>query len=263
MTNIKKQLEKIKKEKRIGLMSHLVIGYPSLRKTVSLAKIMEMAGADLLELQIPFSDPVADGPTIMKACDYSLKRGTQVEDCFAVTKILIKKIKIPLLLMSYYNTLFVYGTERFIKKTKKIGISGLIVPDLPPEEEKEEKFINYCHKYGIHHIRILSPSSTDKRIKKNVKIASGFVYLVSRFGITGVRKTLDPKVRDYIGRIKKHTKLPLAVGFGLSCKEHLKALKGYAEIAVVGSAIIEIIENVELKEAPRSLEKFIKRLREN
>ena len=261
MTKIENQLEKIKREKRIGLMTHIVIGYPSLDVTIPMVKTMEKAGADFIELQIPFSDPIADGPTIMKACDDSLKSGTNVTDCFSVMETLAKKVSIPLLFMGYYNTLFSYGVEKFIKKAKKAGCSGLIIPDIPPEEEKTEKFIDYCSKYDIHHIRVVSPASTEERIKKNAKIANGFVYCISRFGTTGSQSTLDPRLQSYLRRAKKHIKLPLAVGFGISKRKHIKALKGYAEIAVVGSAIINLIEKCSQKDYLQRVSKFISKLK--
>ena len=153
MNLIDKQLEKIKKEKRLGLMTHVVIGYPSLETTESLVKTMEEAGVDFIELQIPFSDPLADGPTIMRACEKALENGIKVKDSFEVAKELSSGIKIPLLFMAYFNTVFRYGVEKFCKDAKNVGISGLIVPDLPIEEEKCEHFMKYCKKYDLNHIQ--------------------------------------------------------------------------------------------------------------
>lgn len=261
MTKIEKQLEKIKRGKKIGLMTHVVIGCPSLQETILLVKMMEKAGVDLVELQIPFSDPLADGQTIMEACDASLQDGTKVNDCFEVMKTLTKEVQIPLLFMAYYNTLFSYGARRFIRKAKKVGCAGLIVPDLPPEEEKEEQFIHYCHQYDLHHIRVLSPASTDERIKKNAKIASGFIYLVSRFGTTGAKNQLEPRLKKYIKKIKRYTDLPLAIGFGLSKKRHLEALQGVTEIAVVGSALLNIInKHRHQKSYLQKIQKFLEGL---
>ncbi len=261
MTKITQKLNQLKQAKKIGLMTHVVIGYPSLKATVSLVKTMEKAGVDFIELQIPFSDPLADGPTIMKASDQSLKSGTTVSHCFKIMKKLSKETKIPLLFMAYYNTLFSYGVEKFIRRAKKVGCSGFIIPDIPLDEEKEEKFIYYCNKYGIHHIRVLSPTSTETRIKKNAKIANGFIYCVSRIGTTGAQSNLNPRLQVYLKKVRKYIKVPLAVGFGISQKRHLKALQGSAEIAVIGSAIINLINKNLDKNYLQSISKFIKNLR--
>ena len=180
MNKIDKQIKKVKKEKRLGLMTHVVVGYPSLEKTINLVKAMEKAGVDFVELQIPFSDPLADGLTIMKACEQSLLNGTKVKDAFNIAQKLSKEVSIPLLFMAYYNTVFKYGTEKFCKDAKIAGASGLIVPDMPIEEEQCEHFIKYCGKYGLRHIRVVSPASTNKRLMKNAKVANGFVYFTAR-----------------------------------------------------------------------------------
>src|SRR5689334_23892085 len=151
---IDSKLEQIRKESRIGLMTHVVVGYPSLEMTQKMVLAMEKAGADLVELQIPFSDPLADGPTIMRACEKALANGTKVRDAFDLAAKLSRQVKIPLLFMAYYNTVFKYGTKRFCEDAKKAGISGLIVPDIPLEEESEEYFIKYCQAAGLKNIRV-------------------------------------------------------------------------------------------------------------
>ena len=243
MNLIDKQVEKIKKEKRMGLMTHVVVGYPSIDATEKLVKLMEKSGVDFIELQIPFSDPLADGPTIMKASEKALENGTKVKDAFDLARKLSKHIKIPLLFMAYFNTLFKYGVEKFCKDAKECGVAGLIVPDMPLEEESEEHFIKYANKYGLYHIRVISPASTDERLKKNSKVASGFVYATARQGITGARNSLDPNLISFLKRVRENFKVPVAVGFGISKKEHIDALKGYADIAILGSILIDVINN--------------------
>lgn len=250
MNKIEEKLEQIKSEQRIGLMTHVVVGYPSLIETIKLVKLMEKSGVDFVELQIPFSDPVADGPTIMKACEASLKNGTKVRDAFDIAKKLSKEVKIPLLFMAYYNTVFQYGTQKFCKDAKKAGISGLIVPDMPLEEESEEHFMKYCEQVGLNHIRVISPASTDDRLQKNSKVANGFVYFTARQGITGAKNTLDPKLISHLKKVRKVFKVPIAVGFGISRKEHIQAIAPYADIAIVGSAIIDIINKAPIKFIP-------------
>ncbi|MBI4129890.1 tryptophan synthase subunit alpha, partial [Candidatus Roizmanbacteria bacterium] len=228
-------------KKKIQLMTHSVIGYPSLDETVHFARIMEQAGADYLELQIPFSDPLADGPTIMKACDYALKSGTTVVKSLETIRTITAQVSIPVYVMCYYNTAYTYGTEKFAKKIKNIGGSGLIIPDIPPDEEYNERYSEFCNQYDVENIRVLSPSSTIDRIKKNISVASGFIYYVARHGTTGANQTLDMTSIKKIRTIRKYTNLPIAVGFGISKKVHMKTLQDYADIAVVGSAIIDVI----------------------
>lgn len=257
MDKLKQKLREIKQNKRLGFMTHVVVGYPSLDKTVELVRLMAEEGVDIVELQIPFSDPLADGPTIMKACEASLRNGTKVSDAFDIVAKLSKEVKIPLLFMAYYNTVFRYGVEKFCRDAKKAGISGLIIPDVPLEEEKEEHFIAYCKKYDLANIRVVSPASTPLRLKRNAEVGTGFVYATARQGITGARKSLNLEIKNYLTRVKKHFDIPVAVGFGISKKEHLKVLAGYADIAIVGSAIIDVLNNGGVEEVRR----FIRRLK--
>lgn len=260
MNLIDQQIRKIKQEKRLGLMTHVVVGYPSLSKTESIIKTMTKAGVDFIELQIPFSDPLADGPTIMRACEQSLTNGTKVKDAFILAHRLSRQIKIPLLFMSYYNIVFKYGTKDFCKDAKSAGISGLIVPDVSLEEESQEHFIKYCKKSGLKNIRIVSPVSTIERLKKNSKAASGFLYCAARQGITGAKKDLDPNIAAFLKKARNYFNIPLAVGFGISKKEHLKKLSSYADIAVIGSAIIDVINKSNKNNVENNIKNFLARI---
>ncbi len=246
--------------KRIQLMTHVVVGYPTLKDTVAVCETMARSGVDMIELQIPFSDPLADGPTIMRACEQSLARGTKVKDAFTVMKILSSRVRIPLLFMAYYNTVFRYGTARFCRDAKAAGAMGLIVPDMALEEEGEEHFIASCRARGLHNIQVISPASTTERLKKNAAVESGFVYATARQGITGVRGQLDNGIRSYLTLVKKYFSVPVAVGFGISKKEHIQALAGHADIAVVGSAMIDIIAKSKSTEYQKNIEKFLKQI---
>lgn len=241
MNKIDQQFNKIRSENRIGLMTHVVVGYPSVEETEDLVKTMAKSGVDFVELQIPFSDPLADGPTIMKASEYALQKGVKVKNSFDLAKKLTKEVEIPILFMAYYNTVFKYGTEKFCIDAKKAGISGLIIPDMPIEEESEEHFNKYCLENNLYNIRVLSPASTKDRIKKNAKMAKGFVYCTARQGTTGVKQGLDPKVIQYLKNVKKEFKVPIAVGFGISKPEHIEMIKKYADVAVVGSKVIDLV----------------------
>ncbi len=261
MQKLKEKLKQIKSEKRLGLMTHVVVGYPSLEKTVSLVKLMEKAGVDIVELQIPFSDPLADGPTIMKACEQALTNGVKVKDAFDMMRQLSKAVSIPLLFMAYYNTVFKYGTEKFCQDSQKAGAQGLIVPDVPIEEEHAEHFILLCQKYSLANIRVVSPASTDERLRKNAEVGSGFVYATARQGITGAKDRLEPSLADFLKNVRKHFTIPVAVGFGISKREHLEALKPHADIAIIGSALIDVINKSESKDREKNVLDFLKSLK--
>lgn len=254
---IDEKLTELKQKSRIGLMTHVVIGYPSLDATVQIVKAMAQNGADFIELQIPFSDPLADGVTIMRACEKSLENGTKVKDAFIVAKKLSSEVSLPLLFMAYFNTVFKYGIERFIMDSKQAGISGLIVPDMPIDEEANEHFFSACKKFNLYNIQVISPASTDKRLKKNAKIASGFVYCTARQGITGVKDELSPDLTSYLKKVRSFFSIPIAVGFGISKKEHVQSLSKHADIAVVGSAIIDIINTSKPFEIEQNVAKFL------
>lgn len=226
------------------LMTHVVVGYPSLEKTKSLVTLMAKY-ADVIELQIPFSDPLADGPTIMRACEESLKTGTTVKEAFSLMGELSKKVSVPLLFMCYYNTVFQYGVEKFIADAKEVGCSGLIVPDMPLEEESTEHFYRLCKKYNMQVIFVVSPVTPDSRLEKISRVARGFVYATARQGITGSRKELDIQTVQFLKRVKEFFTIPVAVGFGISTAEQVQILQKYADIAVLGSAILERVQREE------------------
>lgn len=257
MNLIDRQLEKIKKENRIGLMTHVVIGYPSIEATLEMVRVMAKRGADFVELQIPFSDPLADGPTIMKASEESLNNGTKVRDAFTLMRKLSSEVVIPLLFMGYYNTVFKYGVEKFCRDAKLAGASGLIVPDIPLEEEKEEHFLKYSKKHNLYAIRVISPASTKERLERNAEVAEGFVYCMARQGITGAKKDLDRDLVTYLKKAGEAFDVPLAVGFGISKKEHIRALKGHADVAIVGSAIIDAIGSSKKSEMVKRVGDFV------
>lgn len=260
MNAIDAQLEKIKQNKKIGLMTHVVVGYPSLEETVSIVKTMDENNVDFVELQIPFSDPLADGPTIMKACEESLRNGTKVADAFSVMKKLAGEVSIPLLFMEYYNTVYRYGVEKFCRDAKEAGASGLIIPDMPIDEEEEEHFYKFAKQYELHTIQVVSPASTSERLEKNAAVANGFIYCTARQGITGAKNELDPTLVSYLDTVKMYIKTPIAVGFGISKKEHIEALQGVCDIAVIGSAIIEVIRNTNKENRLDAVKAFLTEL---
>lgn len=261
MNKINTQLKKIAQDKRMGLMTHVVLGYPTLDATERIVKTMSESGADFIELQIPFSDPLADGPSIMRACEMSLENGTKVADAFTMMKSLSSHIDQPLLFMGYYNTVFKYGVEKFCKDAQHAGASGLIIPDMAIDEEGEEHFMSYCKKYNLYNIHVISPASTEERLKKNAQVAEGFIYCTARQGTTGVQDQLAPELAMYLEKVKRYFTLPIAVGFGISKKEHLQALVPHADIAVVGSAIIDTISHSTKESYEKDISDFLNELK--
>jgi len=228
--------------KKIKLMTHVVVGYPNIATTIEIVKVMAEAGADYVELQIPFSDPIADGPTIMKACDRALKNGVTVQDCFAVMENVSTQVSIPIFFMGYYNTVFHYGVEKFCKAAKEAGSYGLIIPDMPPDEEQYEQFIKASQAQGLAQIRVVTPASSVARLKRNAAVADEFVYCVSHYGVTGMESDFEKSLDSYIKRVRKYFDLPVALGFGLSTPSHIHSVKKDIDIAIVGSAFIRIID---------------------
>lgn len=260
MNKLDLKISEIKKRNQIGIMAHTVIGYPSLEKSIRIVKTIAESGADIIELQIPFSDPLADGPTIMKACEESLANGTKVKDAFSVMKSLSGALDTPLLFMCYFNTVFKYGVEKFCRDAAQAGASGLIVPDMPLDEESEEHLFKFCKKYDLYNIQVISSFSPDHRLIKNAR-ATGFVYVTSRRGTTGAKKDLDLQLETNLKRIRKYFNIPIAVGFGISNKEQINTLSGNADIAVVGSAVIDIINKSGEKNLLKNVGEFIKGLK--
>ena len=244
-------------------MTHVVVGYPNIESTIKLVKAMEQAGSDYVELQIPFSDPIADGPTIMKACDMALKNGVTVDDCLKVMKTLSAQVSIPHFFMGYYNTIFHFGVEKFCKVAKEAGAHGLIIPDMPPDEEQHEHFIKATRARGLAQIRVVTPSSPNHRLKLNALVADEFVYCVSHHGVTGSTSTGKVGFESYLKRVKKYFKIPIAVGFGISSRKDVQMVEKYADIVVVGSAVLDVIDKSKsVNTALKKIKLFLKSLRE-
>ena len=221
-------------------MTHLVLGYPSLEVNAEVVGQMVENGVDLIELQIPFSEPVADGLVIARACQDAITGGITVRRCLDFAAAMTKKHAIPFLFMTYYNILFRFGEEAFFTEAKKMGIKGFIVPDLPPEEGGG--YLELARAHDIAPIQIFAPTSTDARMRTLASSANGFIYCVARRGVTGSRTTFDQGFDDYLARCRAATDLPLAVGFGIQDRDDVAALAGKADIAVIGTRTIRLIE---------------------
>lgn len=215
----------------------LTCGDPSLAVTEQLVYVMEEAGADLIELGIPFSDPTAEGPVIQAANVRALSGGVTTDKVFDMVKNLRQNTKIPMVFMTYANVVFSYGTERFIEKAAELGMDGLILPDVPFEEKEE--FGSVCRKYGLDLISLIAPTSHD-RITRIAKEAEGFVYCVSSLGVTGMRSAITTDIGAMVRLVKAAKDIPCAVGFGISTPEQAAAMAAKSDGAIVGSAIVKL-----------------------
>lgn len=260
MSRIEKKFEELKKKKGKALITYIMAGDPSLQETERLILELEKAGADLIELGIPFSDPLADGPTIQKAAGRALQNGISLSDVIDLVKRVRKTSRIPLIFMSYYNPIFKYGEERFVKDAVKAGVDGIIVPDLPPEEAGE--LIGCSREYGLDTVFLLAPTSGDDRIRKVCKESTGFIYYVSLTGVTGAREGVAKDIKSRLKKIKAFTELPVAVGFGVSKPEQAKEISSWADGIIVGSAVVKVIEeNIGKKTMTKRLHDFVKSLK--
>ncbi len=228
------------REKKLLLMTHIVLGYPSLKVSLDIVDAMVAAGVDLMELQIPFSEPIADGPVILKANQEALARGIKVAECFEFARKATARHAIPFLFMTYYNILFRYGVQGFAEKMKKCGVAGAIVPDLPPEEADD--YLAAMERHGRDPIFIYSPNTPPERMRYLDAHAKGFVYCVARKGVTGSGTDFSHSVSDYLNQCRASTRLPLALGFGVKDRSDVAFLKGKADIAVIGSQTIRITD---------------------
>ncbi len=233
------KFNELRQKKEKGLITYVTAGYPDLDATVEIAEAMTKAGADLIELGIPFSDPVADGPVIQEAAQGALESGVGLSSIIRTAETIRSKTDIPLIFMTYYNPVLQYGLDRFVKHSAASGIDGLIVPDLPHEEAGP--LLECCRKEGVALIPLVAPTTTPKRMEMICRDAEGFVYCVSVTGVTGARKEIDTDLANFTGGVRKHTDLPLAIGFGISSPELAARFKDYCDGLVVGSAIVNLV----------------------
>jgi tryptophan synthase alpha chain len=241
-SRIEKRFADLKKEGRAALVTFTMAGDPDYATALALAKALLKAGADMIELGMPFSDPMADGPAIQAAGLRALKAGQNMEKTLSLVREFRKgDDATPIVLMGYYNPIYIYGVDRFLTDAKSVGVDGLIVVDLPPEEDEE--LCLPALKAGINFIRLAAPTTDDKRLPAVLKNTSGFVYYVSITGITGAAAPDAGKVGAAVARIKRHTQLPVAVGFGVRDAARAKAIAEGAEGVVVGSALIDALRS--------------------
>jgi tryptophan synthase alpha chain len=239
----------------ILLMTHIVIGYPSFDDSLRTVEAMIEAGVDMMELQIPFSEPIADGPVILHANQLSLQAGSRVERCLEFGEEVSRRFDIPFLLMSYYNILFRYGVEAFAERMAGAGLAGAIVPDLPPEESHD--YLRAMSARGLAPIYIYSPRTSDERMAEIAEVARGFVYCVARKGVTGAETAFSEDLDAYLARCRRATELPLALGFGVKDRADVDFLRGRADLAVIGTQTIRVME----EQGVEGVKPFIQSLR--
>jgi len=254
MNRITEAFKRLKKMNKKALIPYIMAGDPTLDATKTFIPELEEAGADLIELGVPFTDPLADGPTIQRASERALAQRTTLKKVLGLVGEIRKYVKIPLILMTYYNPIFKFGIEAFVKEAVGVGIDGIIVPDLIPDEAGE--LLTYARQEGLETIFLLAPTSTEERIKKVTRTSTGFVYYVSITGITGARLLIDESMKNTLNLIKKSTKKPVAVGFGVSNPEEASKIAALADGVIVGSAIVKLIAE------KKDIKNFVKSLRE-
>lgn len=252
MSNIRRAFENGK-----AFIAFITCGDPDLATTAAAVRAAAENGADLIELGIPFSDPTAEGPVIQRANLRALSGGITTDQIFAFVKELRHDVKVPMVFMTYANVVFSYGAERFISTCKDIEIDGLILPDLPFEEKEE--FLPFCHKYDVDLVSLIAPTS-ENRIAMIAKEAEGFLYIVSSLGVTGMRSEIKTDLASIVKVVRENTGLPCAVGFGISTPEQAKKMASISDGAIVGSAIIKLLEQYG-KDAPKYIGEYVKKMK--
>lgn len=253
---IEHDIAKAKKSKKILIMTHQIIGYPDFETNEKVIDCFYQNGVDLIELQIPFSDPIADGPVFTKSNQAVLEKGITVQACLQFIEKMIQKYPISFLIMTYYNILYQYGVEAFIDRCKEIGVQGTIIPDAPLDEARA--YYDYSRKEGLAAVSIATPYSDEERLKEIATVGSGFIYYVPRKGVTGTKTNFASSVLSGIRKAKEATGKTIAVGFGIQGAEDVADLIGTADIAIIGSKIQQVIE----AEGLSGLDSFLKRIGE-
>jgi tryptophan synthase alpha chain len=260
MTRIGKLFEDLKREGRKGLIAYLTAGDPSPARTPELVEALVRGGADLVELGVPFSDPIADGPVIQRAGERALKAGTTLHKVLEIAREIRKRSEVPLLLFTYLNPVVRYGLDRLAKDAAECGMDGCLLTDASVEEARE--YVDAMHKHGLDTVFLAAPTSTERRLKLVAKYSTGFVYLVSRTGVTGEQASLSTAVAPLVRAMRAVTDLPLAVGFGISRPEHVAELAAQVDAVVVGSALVRVIEkHLGSPDLAQELEAFVRQLK--
>jgi tryptophan synthase alpha chain len=240
MSRIGDRFAKLRAEERKGFVAFITAGDPSLETTIETAVALDREGVDVLELGVPFSDPLADGPVIQRASERALHRGITLADVLEAVRAIRRRCEMPLLLFSYFNPLLRHGLERLAGEGREAGLDGVLVTDLPPEEA--DGWLSVARGAGLDTVFLAAPTSPEERLRRVAEATRGFVYAISRTGVTGERQALSDDASPLVGRLKALTREPVALGFGISTPEQVKAAAGVADAVVVGSALVRFLE---------------------
>ncbi|HVM76441.1 MAG TPA: tryptophan synthase subunit alpha [Candidatus Saccharimonadales bacterium] len=246
-TRITKRFAELRAAGELGIVAYITAGDPTFDATLEFVLALAGAGADVIELGVPFSDPLADGPTIQRASERALKAGATLAGVLEVVRRIRQSSQVPLVLFSYYNPILQMGLQKFAKAAAQAGADGVLATDLTPEESEEYRQI--LHAQGLDTVFLAAPTSSDERLKIISAASSGFLYLISRTGVTGAKDSLSEELPALLRRVRQFTSLPVAVGFGISLPGHVSVLGGLADAAVVGSALVAEIEKASTLEA--------------
>jgi tryptophan synthase alpha chain len=239
MSRIEGRFTQLRKDGRTGLVTYVTAGDPDVQRSADIIKRLDQAGVDVLEVGVPFSDPLADGPVIQRATERALAAGVTLSQVLGMLKTLRPAISAPVVIFSYANPILRMGLDQFVSGAKAAGVDGVLTLDMPPEEG--ELFRGAFAAAGIDTIFLLSPTTTVERIRRAAALGSGFLYGISRLGVTGVRDSIDASAQELASRVKAETRMPLALGFGISRPEHVRSIGRCADAAVVGSALVNVI----------------------
>ena len=260
MNRIEKKFKELNKRGKKAFIAFITAGFPGLKVTEKLILEFERIGVDIVELGVPFSDPLADGPIIQEASLEALRHNTHLIDILKLVKKVRRRVNLPICLMTYYNPIFCFGEQRFVKQAVACGVDGVIIPDLPPDEGSY--FLRIAKNSGLDVICFLSPTSTLRRVKFIARVSSGFIYYVSLTGVTGPRKSLAPDIKKNIRLIKRFTPKPVCAGFGVSDAAQVKAIYKLADGVIVGSAIVrKIKDNIGAPDLVKKVSKFVEGLK--
>lgn len=259
-SRVKSRFRELRERRAKGLVVYLTAGDPGLEATGELLTAVDRGGADVIELGVPFSDPLADGPVIQRASERALKAGATLRKILDWLPRWREGVRVPLILFTYYNPVLQYGLDRFARAASRAGADGALVVDLTPEEA--EPYVSALRAQNLDTVFLASPTSTDRRLERAAKYSTGFLYLVSRTGVTGERDEISSSLRPLVERARRYTDLPLAVGFGLSKPGQVREVQSLADAAVVGSAVVRAIEEQYPSRGAAAIEQYVRWLKE-
>lgn len=260
MTSVSARFKSLRDRSQCALIPFITAGDPDLETTAQALRVLDQSGADIIELGVPYSDPLADGPTIQAAATRALQRGVRLDDVLEMVKNVAPEVKAPIILFAYYNPILNRGIESFLKEIAAVGVQGLVVPDLPLEEA--ESLLKPAAEIGIEVILLVAPTSPQERIEAIAQQSQGFIYLVSVTGVTGMRTQLESRVQDILVQMRTVTDKPIGVGFGISQPEQAEQVKNWgADAVIVGSAFVKRLADAEPAEGLQAIGEFCKQLK--